>query len=929
VPWREGERHRARFARLQPNLGQGLVMNRLIILLASAAAVTAVTTASAAPAPIPADTVDLSLPTQLPRTAVPRHYALTVTPHADRMTFDGQVVIELNVTQATDKLVLNAANLTLSRASLSGRGGAATATVTTDEATQTATLAFGRTLAPGAYKLTIDYAGKINEQANGLFALDYKNPAGAQKRALFTQFEPADARRFVPSWDEPDYKAVWQLTAIVPADQMAVNNMPAASTTKLAGGLQRVTFQPTPQMSSYLLFFGTGEFSRIKKMATPTTEVGIVMGRGNESKAQTALDAEAQILPYYNDYFGTPYPLPKLDNVAGPGQSQFFSAMENWGAIFTFERVLLDDPAVTTEGERQAIFGVEAHEMAHQWFGDLVTMAWWDDLWLNEGFASWMGNKATRHFHPDWGAEFGSVGSREGAMNQDALVTTHPIVQQVRTVEQANQAFDGITYSKGQAVISQLEGYAGADVWQKGIQRYVKAHAYRNTRTDDLWQAVEAAGATGLTQMAHDFTLQPGVPLIRVGAATCQGNATQVTLVQDEFSADRKPGSFQPLSWHVPVRAMTVGGSPVTAVTSGRETQMTVPGCGPLLVNAGQTGYFRSLYQPAGAQALLTSFSRLDPVDQFGLIADQTALAESNYQPMGVALDFTNAIPADARPELISLGLGEWSGLYRLFDGDAANQARIAALIEQRYAPVLADIGFVPRAGEKPTITTLRPQLITALGRIRDPQVTAEARRLFTALQSDPNAAPGSLKRTWLGLIAANADAATWDQLHAMARNAQSATERQNLYSLLGSVEDEALARRALELALTDEPGKTVSAGMIGSVANRHPELALDFVTSHLKEVSRFVDTTSQSRFVARIAASSKEPATITKLQAYADANLAPTSRKPIDQVINGIRVRLATEPRIKSEVGQWLAAHPAGAAPAGAVAASGKGERG
>ena len=904
-------------------------MNRLIVLLASAAAVTAATAAPAALAQVPADTVDTSLPTQLPRTAVPHHYALTVTPQADRMTFDGHVVIDVQVVQPTDSLVLNAADMTFARANLSGPGGASAATVTTDNAAQTVTLNFGRQLAPGAYKLTIDYSGKINEQANGLFALDYKNPAGAQKRALFTQFEPADARRFVPSWDEPDYKATWQVTAIVPAGDMAVNNMPAASTTNVAGGLKRVTFQRTPQMSSYLLFFGTGEFSRIKKMAGKSgTEVGIVMGRGNKSKAQTALDAEAQILPYYNDYFGVKYPLPKLDNVAGPGQSQFFSAMENWGAIFTFERVLLDDPAVTTEGERQAIFGVEAHEMAHQWFGDLVTMAWWDDLWLNEGFASWMATKATKHFHPDWGSEFGAVGSREGAMGQDALVSTHPIVQQVRTVEQANQAFDGITYSKGQAVITQLEGYAGSDVWQRGIQGYVKAHAYRNTRTDDLWQAVEAAGAKGLTQMAHDYTLQPGVPLIRVGAATCQGNATQVTLVQDEFSADRKSGSFQPLSWHVPVRAMTVGGAPVTVVTSGRETQMTVPGCGALIVNAGQTGYFRSLYQPAGAQALLASFSSLDPLDQFGLVADQTALAEANYQPMGIALDFANAIPANARPQLISLGLGEWSGIYRLFDGDAANQARVAAIIEQRYAPVLADIGFVPRVGEQPTITTLRPQLITALGRVRDPQVNAEARRLFAALQSDPNAVPGSLKRTWLGLIAANADAATWEQIHALARNAQSATERQNLYSLLGSVEDEALARRALDLAITDEPGKTVSAGMIGAVSNRHPELALDFVLAHPKVSAlrrqhlpiplRCPDCRWQ-----RQGGNHHQARELRQREHGADQ---PQADRPDDQ---RIRVRLATEPRVKSEVAQWLAGHPAGPAPAAGTVSSGKGERG
>jgi aminopeptidase N len=880
--------------------------------------------AASAPAVVaaqPVDTVDQSVPTQLPRTAVPHHYGLTVTPHADRLAFDGKVAIDLQVTKPTATLVLNAADLALSSATLTAAAGGApvSAKVSIDADAQTATLAFPATVAPGSYRLDIAYSGKINTQANGLFALDYKNPAGAAKRAIFTQFEPADARRFVPSWDEPDYKATWQVTAIVPAAEMAVSNMPAEREEPIAGGLKRVTFAQTPQMSSYLLFFGSGDFGRIKKMAG-NTEVGIVMGRGNESKAQTALDAEAQILPFYNEYFGVPYPLPKLDNVAGPGQSQFFSAMENWGAIFTFERVLLDDPAVTTEGERQAIFGVEAHEMAHQWFGDLVTMAWWDDLWLNEGFASWMATKATRHFHPDWGAEFETVGAREGAMGQDALQTTHPIVQHVRTVEQANQAFDGITYSKGEAVITMLEGYASPAVWQKGIQGYIRAHQYQNTRTDDLWQAVEQAGATGLTRMAHDFTTQPGVPLIRAGAARCEAGQTRLTLVQDEFSADRKPGSFTPLAWHVPVRAATVGGTPVTVVTEGRETQLTVPGCGPLLLNSGQTGYYRTLYQPAAAEALRGAFTRLDPVDQYGLVADQSSLAYAGYQPIGTALDFVSAIPSDAAPELIGLGLGNWSGLYRTFDGDAATQQQIAAIISQRYGPVLDRIGLVARPGEKPTVTTLRPNLISALGQIRDPRVMAEAERLFAALQSDPNAVPGGLKRTWLGIIATNADAATWDKLHDMARNASSATERQNLYSLLGSAEDEALAKRALELAITDEPGKTVSAGVIGAVARRHPELALDFVMTHWDQVSKFVDATSQSRFVARLASSSHKAETIDKLQKYADAHIAASSRKPIDQAVNVIKVRLETEPRVKSQVAAWLQSHSA-AAP--------KGERG
>ncbi len=886
-------------------------MRLIPVLLASAAFAFAAPVA----AQVQADTVDTSIPTQLPRTAVPHHYAVTVTPHADSMTFDGTASIDLNVVQPTRQLTLNAADMSFAKATLTRAGTAPLdASVAMDADEQTATLTFPRQLAPGAYRLTIAYSGKINTQANGLFALDYKNPQGAQKRALFTQFEPSDARRFVPSWDEPDYKATWDVTAVVPAGDMAVSNMPAARTEPLSGGTKRVTFARTPQMSSYLLFFGTGEFGRITKMAGKT-EVGIVMGRGNESKAQTALDAEAQILPYYNGYFGVDYPLPKLDNVAGPGQSQFFSAMENWGAIFTFERVLLDDPAVTTESERQAIFGVEAHEMAHQWFGDLVTMAWWDDLWLNEGFASWMATKATKHFHPDWGAEFDTIGSRESAMRQDSLTTTHPIVQQVRTVEQANQAFDSITYSKGESVISMLEGYAGADVWQKGIQAYIRRHAYQNTRTDDLWRAVEQAGATGLTQMAHDFTLQPGVPLIRVGAPTCENGVTHVMLLQDEFSVDRKPGSFQPLGWHVPVRAMTLGGKVATVVTQGRDTRLEVPGCGPLVVNAGQTGYYRSLYQPAVAQQLRAGFNSLDSVDQFGLVEDQVALSSANYQPMGVALDFVSAIPVNARPELIGLGLGQWDNWYELFDGDAANQKRIAAIIEQRYAPVLAQIGLVPKPGEKPTVTTLRPQLIGTLGRVGDPGVTAEAARLFAAMQTDPNAVPGGLKRAWLALTARNADAATWEQIHAMARNASSATERQNLYSLLGSAKDEALARRALELALTDEPGKTVSAGMISSVSNRHPELALDFVMTHWNQVSELVDATSQSRYVARLASGSDKAETVGKLQAYANQHIAASSRKPIDQAVSTIKARLEREPRVKSQVAQWLQTH--GTAPA------------
>jgi aminopeptidase N len=850
------------------------------------------------------DTIDSAF-TQLPRTAVPRHYAIEVTPDAAQLRFSGKVAIDLDIVEATDKLVLNAKDMTIDSVSIrAAKGAPRSGTATMDGEAETATLAFGTRLAPGRYRLDIAYKGVIHQQANGFFALDSRAPDGSPRRSLFTQFEAADARAFVPSWDEPDYKARWDLSAVVPADLMTIGNMPAARTEPLGNGLKRVTFQQTPLMSSYLLFLGIGDFGRIKTMSG-NTEVAITMGRGNEAKAQTALDAEAQVLTYYNQYFGTPYPLPKLENVAGPGQSQFFSAMENWGAIFTFERVLLDDPAITTDAERQAIFGVQAHEMAHQWFGDLVTMAWWDDLWLNEGFASWMASKTTQHFHPDWGADVDQVESREGALGIDAYATTHPIVQTVRTVEQANQAFDTITYSKGESVLTMLEGFAGADVWQKGIQAYIAAHKYRNTRTDDLWHAVEAAGAKGITQIAHDFTLQPGVPLIRVGAATCDGGSTKVSLTQAQFSADTPDA--KPLSWHVPVRAQTLGGTAATSIVANGSGTMTVAGCAPLLINAGQTGYYRTLYQPGQIAALTKAYAKLGPVDQYGLLADNLALARADYQPMTVGLDLLAAVPADAQTKVTTLAAEEWDALYELFDGDAATQARIAAEMSARFGPVLQRLGMAPRKGEPVLDATLRPVLIRLLGQTGDAAVVAEARRLF----QDPDAIPGSLKSAWLRVVAQNADATTWDKLHALARSAGGAVERSTYYALLGRTRDAALAQRALDLSITDEPGPTISSAIIGAVAVEHSELALDFVLTHLDRVRQLTDTSGWSRFIARLGQESRQKSTIDKLDAYADAHVAASDRKPIDQTIALLRTRFARQPRLQSETKAWLAAHP------------------
>ena len=844
--------------------------------------------------------------TQLPRGAAPSHYAIEVTPDAANLRFTGNTVIDVTVSQTMPALVLNAADLSIGAVTLTpANGKAMKGAAKVDADAQTVTLDFGKPLAPGNYRLAIAYAGVINQQANGLFALDYTNNEGQAKRALFTQFEAPDARRFVPSWDEPSYKATFDLTAIVPTGELAVSNMPVKSTADMGGGKTRVSFGTSPKMSTYLLFFGLGELERATKMAGQT-EVGVITGKGNSGKAQLALDASANILPYFNEYFGVPFPLPKLDNVAGPGQSQFFSAMENWGAIFTFERALLVDPRFTSESTKRRIYETVAHEMAHQWFGDLVTMAWWDDLWLNEGFASWMATKVTDKLQPEWEMLLPRDDGREAAMSLDSLSTTHPVVQKITTVDQVNQAFDAITYQKGEAVITMLEGFAGEDVWRNGIRSYMKAHAYGNTVTDDLWKAVEGAGAKGLVAIAHDFTSKPGIPLVKVESAQCQGGSTLLTLSQGEYSRDNKDKA--PLSWNVPVMAQTIGGAPQRLILQGKG-QMTLPGCGAYVINAGQTGYYRSLYPAANVEALAKGFTRLSSIDQTGLLADNYQLGLGGYQPIGLALDLIDAVPANASPAVLAEVPGYLGSAYDMLEGDAAAQVRVGAYATAKLGPVLSRIGFDARAGEGPQVPVLRSALVSTLGDMGDKAVVAEANRRFAALESDPAALDGPLRNVWLGIIAKNADQATWDKLRMMAKGAKTDLEKSTLYALLGGARDQKLGAQALDLALTDEPGKTTSAAIIGQVGYEHPMLAVDYVLAHRAQYEALIDVSARSQALARLGGGSADPAMAAKLDAYAAQYLTPESRKVVDRAIAAIKTRVETRQRLKAPLAAWFAA--------------------
>ena len=836
----------------------------------------------------------------LPANVTPIHYDVAVTPDAAKLGFTGQVTIAIDVKSPTRKITLNAADLTFSRVALDN--GKASPIVSFDPEQQTATFTFARPVTAGRHHLSIDYAGKIYEQASGLFALDYP-AAGGKARALFTQFENSDERRFVPSWDEPGRKATYTLTATVPADLMALSNMPIASSEALPGGLKRVHFAQTPKMSSYLLFFGLGDFERVHQMVDGV-DVGVVVRRGQTDKAAYALQAESQILPYYNQYFGTKFPLPKLDMIAGPGSSQFFGAMENWGAIFYFESDLLVDPKTATPAEQQGIFSVVAHETAHQWFGDLVTMAWWDDLWLNEGFASWMQEKAADHVHPEWNPWLRTLGAKQQAMTVDSRAGSHPIITPIRDVLQAAGAFDTITYSKGQAVIRMIESFTGDDAFRDGVRAYIAHHAYGNTVTDDLWRELDKTSRSPVSPIAHDFTLQSGVPLI-----TAQSVEGGLTLSQSRFGVDAE--SKAPLLWRVPVRVSNGQTEQVVEVSGPAPERIALAtGNAPVVVNADQTAYFRTRYDDTLFTGIMAGYPGLKPADQLGLLNDTYSLSAAGYAPMGQLMALMQRVPIDADPIVLTSLVQRLAGLDAMFDG-LPGQAAFRAYSRRILSPIGQKLGWSAQPGESANVSTLRESVLFALGRAGDPQVLAEAHRRYAAFLVDPASLDPISRQVALGLVAYNADQATWDQLHGMALKSQSIPEKMEFYGLLGAAHDPTLARQTLELSLSGEMPPTLSLAVLRGPVFSHPEMGYDFVTAHWDRFAPGLEPTSRAGFVPRIASASSDPATIGKLTAWADKNIPASAHREVTAAIATITYQAQLKSERLPEIDRWLAAHP------------------
>lgn len=829
----------------------------------------------------------------LPDTVQPIHYTLHIKPDAANLSFTGNVSIDVDVRTSVKEITLNAVNLKFANSKLSGN---TVEKVTYDANNGTATLALSKPIKPGRYTLHIDYSGAINQTSTGLFSLDYKQD-GKDRRALYTQFEAVDARQILPSWDEPARKATFDFSATVPADLMAVSNMPVTRSENVGNGLKTVHFSRTPKMSTYLLFFSLGDFERISKTVNGI-EVGIITKRGDSAKGQYALDSAVQLIPYYEEYFGVKYPLPKLDMLAAPGSSQFFGAMENWGAIFYFETALLLDPAISTESNRRGVYGVVAHEIAHQWFGNLVTMSWWDDLWLNEGFASWITSKVTQLFHPEWKPWLDAQNGVNWVMNQDSLKGTHPIIQPVLDAIQATQAFDGITYTKGKAVIRMLETTTGEAAFRDGVRAYMKRHAYGNTVTDDLWQAVDSVSAVKITDIAHDFTLQDGVPLIHV---TQKDGAWQLS--QSNISSDGSTPVDR--SWRVPVRTR-FDSDETNLQTVSYNKPVDTKRSGGIVVNPMADAYYRVDYSPEAFSGLLARFEQLAPETQLNIINDSQALGLSGKASLSQYLSIYGHLSPDidliVQKALVSkLGFIDYLLRGRPEQKDFRAYARI------KLQPLLNKYGWTAATGEHPNIASLRNEILNNLATFEEAAVLAQARLYFADYLIDKNRLPAELKNTVLDIVAENASDTEWQKLLVLAQTANSFAEQQGFYYRLGSAKNISLAKKALQLSLDAKTPITIRPSLLSAASDKYLTETLDFVMAHHDQIMTAIDKTSRTEYVPDLMSASNQPAMIARLDDYAKKYLTESSQRIVDKSKASITYNVMLREKAVPEIVQWL----------------------
>ena len=760
-------------------------------------------------------------PGRLPKDVIPTDYDLALVPDIVKKEISGHESIKLNFRAPSATIQFDTHDLTVRQVRFDGRPISA---VSTDNAQQLTTVTLPSTAAAGGHVLSLSFNGVIRDDVRGLFLQPFTLPDGTRSQILSSGFEPTDARMMFPCWDEPAFRARFRITMTVPAQWAAISNMPVQR--RVAhGATATVSFERSPKMPTYLVHVTTGDFARISARSG-NTELGIWAIRGQEQNGKVALANAQEILADYNDYFGYPFPLPKLDGIAIPGG--FSGGMENWGAITYSDQFLLLTPGSSID-DREGVYAIQTHEMAHQWNGDLVTMAWWDNLWLNESFASFMSAHETAARNPGWLWWEAQDADKEHAMASDAGLLSRPIYLPVPDEAAANVASDSdIIYSKGQAMLRMFEAYLGPDVFRDGVRRLMKARAFSNATSADLWASLSAASGKDIKALATDWTEQAGFPLVDVSTECDAAGQRTLHLTQERF-LDTGTDQVHP-RWNIPLRLRVgAGGEPQSVLFNARAQNLAAGRCDePLSLNADTVGFYRVRYDAASLAINTREFGKLPITDRFALLDDQWALVKNGREPLENYLKLAGAMGG-------SLDARAWQQIVHVLDSVETDEigtpghTGFTNYARSLIKPVADQLGWTARPTDTPAVNNLRRMLLTNLGNWGDAQVITEADRRFAEYLKDPQAISADDQRMIFGIVASNADQATFDQLHELARSAKDPALLQNLYMSLSQVADPKLAAEVASIALSaDLPPQAndLPFSMLFGLAQRHPELS-------------------------------------------------------------------------------------------------------
>jgi len=784
-----------------------------------------------------AATASSAIAQRLPSGTTPTRYTLWFAPNLEQATFRGRETIDVTLQRPTTTITLNAAEIEFGTVTIDAGGRRQTAHVTLDKKNEMATLIVPQTVPAGHASIQITYTGVLNDKLRGF----YLSEANGRRYAV-TQMEATDARRAFPSWDEPAYKATFDVSLMIDRADTAISNGAQVSDTPgPESGKHTLVFARTPTISSYLVAMLVGDFV-CRSGSANNIPVRVCSTPDKLPLTGFALDAAEQALKFYNQWTGITYPFGKLDIIGVPDFAA--GAMENIGAITFREEELFADPQQASLGTRKTVASVLSHEIAHQWFGDLVTMKWWDDIWLNEGFATWMANKPLAAWHPEWQVDLDEVAERQAAVRTDALRSTRPIRTSVESPDEINEVFDGIAYEKTASVLRTIENYVGPELFRKGVVAYLRKYSFANATGDDFWTEVARTTGTPVDRIMRPFIEQGGVPLVTIDPK-CQGSATSVSLHQERFvTLGGEPPSSSPL-WAVPVCFKSPGdATPQCSLLERRDQTASLPACqANVFGNANGRGYYLSEYPPEKVLALArTSRSSLAPPERLTLLGDEWWMTRSGRHDIGVYFDTASALASDEAPSIIEQIARSLRSAHDaiLQPSDAP---RFEEWVRRHFGPELTALGPAGSASDSDDRQSRRATLLSLVGLTgNSPDVQRQARELALRYVGDPTSIPPTLASTVLNVAAYQGDAALYDTYMAQLPKLKGKPEEYyRFFNALTWFRDPALVQRTLRFAISPDVRTQDTATLIGGLFGRPPsrEAAWAFVRENWDNLTR------------------------------------------------------------------------------------------